>query len=211
MVQTVTDPIDLAFLTEQFTPGKIEERFVAFGGIMRHVLPVSAVHLDRAYELQTEAIQKAGTEYLLYPGNIEHPDVSHYISKYAVSRKADGLQYDFKVVTYELVSEDVTKMLLINQVEDISSLSQRNRLQRSRMLQADGATGASISAEEWLSSVFGEASCGFSHGTKCGVLLYQPRLPCSGYVGEEKRWEGGGVPGDSTGRGQEGNKSNCSE
>ena len=51
MLQTVTDPIDLAFMTEQYTSEEIERRFCAFGGIMRHVLPVSAARLKRAYKI----------------------------------------------------------------------------------------------------------------------------------------------------------------
>jgi hypothetical protein len=75
-------------LTKEYSPKQIERRFHQFGGILRHVLPLSVSYLTRCLLDQSEAISKCDAHALLMSGNIEDTDVSDFIMQYIV--KTDG-------------------------------------------------------------------------------------------------------------------------
>jgi len=76
-------------MKEEYTEEKIKARYEEFGGILRHVLPISVSKLKQVKQERDEKIDTANAQQLLaYKGNIELPDVSHLIMQYKV--EVDG-------------------------------------------------------------------------------------------------------------------------
>ena len=73
-------------LQPEYSSEQITKRFHQFGGIFRHVLPLSLDYLDMCRSSQSEAISKCNAHALLVSGNVEDVDVSHFIMQYDVER-----------------------------------------------------------------------------------------------------------------------------
>ena len=67
-------------LQPEYSSEQITKRFHQFGGIFRHVLPVSLDYLDLCRSSQSEAISKCNAHALLVSGNVEDADVSHFMA-----------------------------------------------------------------------------------------------------------------------------------
>jgi hypothetical protein len=92
-------------LTKKYSPKQIERRFHQFGGILRHVLPLSVVCLAMCLDNQKEAIDSCDARALLVSGNIERKDISHFIMQYIV--KTDG-KLPFVEYSLDFVNKQVT-------------------------------------------------------------------------------------------------------
>ena len=73
-------------LQPEYSSEQITKRFHQFGGIFRHVLPVSLKYLDMCRSSQSKAISKCNAHALLVSGDVEDADVSHFIMQYDVER-----------------------------------------------------------------------------------------------------------------------------
>jgi hypothetical protein len=91
-------------LLEAYSPASIQSRFETFGGILRHVLPLSLADLDDCILEQQEAVASCDTHALLVSGNLERVDVSHYIMQYKVHTKGVN---PFRTFELNFVSESV--------------------------------------------------------------------------------------------------------
>ena len=95
-------------LVEEYTPAAISERFGLFGGILRHVLPLSPTYLTECLKSRTNAIRKGDAHALLFAFDIEDADVSHHLMQYNV--KTTGPDR-FRTDTLGFVSPSVVTAL----------------------------------------------------------------------------------------------------
>ena len=95
-------------LQPEYSSEQITKRFHQFGGIFRHVLPVSLAFLDMCRRSQSKAISKCNAHALLVSGNIEDADVSQFIMQYDVER--DG-KSPFRKYRLNFVNESVASQV----------------------------------------------------------------------------------------------------
>jgi hypothetical protein len=95
-------------LADLYTPELIEERFVEFGGIMRHVLPNTVIKLQSAKDGMIEAISECDANDLLRSANPESMKVSHFVMQYDVLREGEGRFENFGLI---FTSEEVRLQL----------------------------------------------------------------------------------------------------
>jgi len=65
-----------------YDPKAIQERYEEYGGIFRHVLPTSKKQLESTALSKKQAISKVDLNKIFSIGDIEDPDVSHFIVSY---------------------------------------------------------------------------------------------------------------------------------
>lgn len=109
-------------LRAEYTPERIENRFEQFGGIMRHVLPVSLPYIDDCQKAQRVAITKCDTQALLVSEDIEDADVSHFIMQYDVKMET---KKHFREVSLNFVNDRVFEQIETKLLKE--SLHERQR------------------------------------------------------------------------------------
>ena len=114
-------------LQPEYSSELITKRFHQFGGIFRHVLPVSLAYLDMCRSSQSEAIRSCNAHALLVSGNVERADVSHFIMQYDVERdgKSPFRRYRLNFVN-ESVASQVQDKLNKSSLDDRRSALIRN-------------------------------------------------------------------------------------
>eukprot|EP01036_Dinobryon_divergens_P027019 gene27019-35726_t len=90
-----------AKLSDLYSDDNIHKSFMEYGGIIRHVLPNSAVKLKAIKRDKANAINEIDWRNYFANPNIESPHISHFVAKYVVTPP------HFNDVSYELVSENV--------------------------------------------------------------------------------------------------------
>jgi hypothetical protein len=94
-----------------YSESKIIERFEEYGGIFRHVLPVSKNYLNNLKKEKIRTIETLTNEAMmkiLINANIEDPDISHLIAQYDVETNGEYAFEDFKM---ELANKNIPKIL----------------------------------------------------------------------------------------------------
>ena len=140
----VPELLQSAYSSEQIT-----KRFHQFGGIFRHVLPVSLKYLDMCRSSHSKAISKCNAHALLVSGDVEDVDVSHFIMQYDVERDGGS---PFRKYRLSFVNESVA-----SQVQDkLNKASLDDR--RSALIRNDFMADAcakiyeSVIADQWTSA-----------------------------------------------------------
>ena len=95
-------------LQPEYSSEQITKRFHQFGGIFRHVLPVSLKYLDMCRSSQSKAISKCNAHALLVSGDVEDADVSHFIMQYDVERDGGS---PFRKYRLSFVNESVASQV----------------------------------------------------------------------------------------------------
>ena len=102
------DSFPKSMITE-FSKKSIIDRYVKYGGIIRHALPPNTDALELIRGLSAQAIIDCdATKLLTFDGNIEKGEVSHFIMQMNVSRTVPNR---FKEFLIEFVSDDVRTAL----------------------------------------------------------------------------------------------------
>jgi len=106
-------------LRNLYTPHLIKERFVEFGGIMRHVLPNTMDKLKQARKDMKQAISDCDARALLRSGNPESTDVSHFVMQYDVEKEGEGRFTDFGLnFTSEKIRLQLQEKVLEQHIND---------------------------------------------------------------------------------------------
>ena len=71
-------------LLKEYTPDAISERFGIFGGILRHVLPLSLDYLVESLAARKDAIENSDAHALLSSYTLDKEKISHHIMQYSV-------------------------------------------------------------------------------------------------------------------------------
>ena len=136
----------------EYSSEQITKRFHQFGGIFRHVLPLSLDYLNMCRRSQSEAISKCDAHALLVSGNVEDADVSHFIMQYDVERdgKFPFCNYRLNFVN-ESVASQVQDKLNKGSLDDRRSALIRND-ERGFMADASAKIYESVIADQLTSA-----------------------------------------------------------
>ena len=103
-------------MDEEYTEESLKNRFKQFGGIIRHVLPLSTQNLDDTKAKQKQAIREViennQAVHILSSSTIEDKKLSHFIAQYQVPIKTEGNKIRFRKPTLEITSQDVRDQLV---------------------------------------------------------------------------------------------------
>jgi hypothetical protein len=94
-----------------YSESKIIERFEEYGGIFRHVLPVSKNYLNNLKKEKIRTVETLTNEAMrkiLINANIEDPDISDLIAQYDVETNGEYAFEDFKM---KLANKNIPKIL----------------------------------------------------------------------------------------------------
>ena len=89
-----------AELSDLYSDDNIHQRYIEYGGIIRHVLPDSADKLMEIRADKNNAFEGIDWRKYFANPNIESPHISHFVVKYVITPP------HFNEVSYDLVSED---------------------------------------------------------------------------------------------------------
>jgi hypothetical protein len=98
-------------MKDLYSESKIIERFEEYGGIFRHVLPISKNYLNNLKKEKIRTIETLSNEAMrkvLINANIEDQDISDLIAQYDVERNGEYAFEDFKM---ELANKNIPKIL----------------------------------------------------------------------------------------------------
>ena len=103
-------------MDEEYTEESLKNRFKQFGGIIRHVLPLSTQNLDDIKAKQKQAIREViennQAVHILSSSTIEDKKLSHFIAQYQVPIKTEGNKIRFRKPTLEITSQDIRDQLV---------------------------------------------------------------------------------------------------
>jgi hypothetical protein len=103
-------------MDEEYTEESSKNRFKQFGGIIRHVLPLSTENLDDIKAKQKQAIREViennQAVHILSSSTIEDKKLSHFIAQYQVPIKTEGDKIRFRKPTLEITSQDIRDQLV---------------------------------------------------------------------------------------------------
>jgi len=103
-------------MDEEYTEESLKNRFKQFGGIIRHVLPLSTENLDDTKAKQKQAIREViknnQAVHILSSSTIEDKKWSHFIAQYQVPIKTEGNKIRFRKPTLEITSQDIRDQLV---------------------------------------------------------------------------------------------------
>ena len=103
-------------MDEEYTEESLKNRFKQFGGIIRHVLPLSTQNLDDTKAKQKQAIREViknnQAVHILSSSTIEDKKLSHFIAQYQVPIKTEGNKIRFRKPTLEITSQDIRDQLV---------------------------------------------------------------------------------------------------
>jgi len=103
-------------MDEEYTEESLKNRFKQFGGIIRHVLPLSTQNLDDTKAEQKQAIREViennQAVHILSSSTIEDKKLSHFIAQYQVPIKTEGNKIRFRKPTLEITSQDIRDQLV---------------------------------------------------------------------------------------------------
>jgi hypothetical protein len=121
LVSTGRVPEDLL---KEYTPAAISERFAIFGGILRHVLPLTLTYLKQCLQSRTKAIRRCDAHALLVAYDIEDADISHHIMHYNVKTTGSDryTHYTLDFVSPSVVTELQGKLTACSTAEKVLAL-----------------------------------------------------------------------------------------